>query len=330
MRKTSAPPAFLEYSAGLALRCPVCGTCGTESVLHPFATSGNVDCTRCSFQMAEENGIWQAIAPDRVQYFAKFVSEYEHVRKAEGRGSATSEYYLELPFQDLTGSNTWQWSIRSRTHLYIVRNVLPLLTKTKNETLNVLDLGAGNGWLSYRLATLGYSPVAVDLLANGFDGLGAARHYNSALPKLFPRFQAELDNLPFASNQFDCAIFNASFHYSENYQRTLTEAIRCLRPGGTVIIADSPTYSAESVGYQMVEERQKSFRKNFGFASDSLKNLEFLTPHIMRQLADSLKLEWQTHKIWYGFRWASRPMFSRVKRRREPSQFVIYTAQVKK
>jgi len=98
MRKTSAPPAFLEYSAGLALRCPVCGTCGTESVLHPFATSGNVDCTRCSFQMAEENGIWQAIAPDRVQYFAKFVSEYEHVRKAEGRGSATSEYYLELPF----------------------------------------------------------------------------------------------------------------------------------------------------------------------------------------------------------------------------------------
>lgn len=280
--------------------------------------------------MAKEKDIWQAIAPDRVPYFAKFVSDYEHVRKLEGRGSATSEYYLELPFQDLTGRNSWQWSIRSRTHLYIVRNVLPSLAKVKNETLKVLDLGAGNGWLSYRLATLGHSPVAVDLLANDLDGLGAARHYNSALPKLFPRFQAELDNLPFTNGQFDCAIFNASFHYSENYLRTLTEAIRCLRPGGTVIIADSPTYSAESVGHQMVEERQKSFRKTFGFASDSLKNLEFLTPHIMRHLAVNLKLEWQTHKVWYGLRWASRPMFSRVKRRREPSQFFLYTAQVKR
>jgi SAM-dependent methyltransferase len=107
------------------------------------------------------------------------------------------------------------------------------------------------------LAQLGHHPIAVDLQTNSFDGLGAAIHYQHSLPKLFPRFQAELDRLPFANGQFDCAIFNASFHYSENYDRTLAETIRCLRPGGTIVIADSPLYSREEVGLQLVEERRK-------------------------------------------------------------------------
>jgi hypothetical protein len=41
-------------------------------------------------------------------------------------------------------------------------------------------------------------PIAVDLLTNDQDGLGAAEHFKQRLPLSFPRFQAELDNLPFA------------------------------------------------------------------------------------------------------------------------------------
>jgi hypothetical protein len=33
--------------------------------------------------------------------------------------------------------------------------------------------------------------------------------------------------------------------------------------------------------------------------------------------------------VWYGFRWAMRPLRSRLENRREPSQFRIYVAQVK-
>lgn len=341
MSATTLPEEFLrtaprqspatEQSTGIVLRCPACGTVKSESAQQPSAAgTGPVVCRNCSFYMTQNRGVWQALPAERHKHFEQFMLEYEQVRKAEGRGSASSEFYLALPFRDLTRHNSWQWSIRTRTHLYIVRNILPTLRRKNNESLKILDLGAGNGWLSYRLAALGHSPTAVDLLTNEFDGLGAAHHYASAIPSLFPRFQAELDNLPFASDQFDCAIFNAAFHYSENYERTLSETMRCLRPGGTIIIADSPTYSGESVGRQMVVERQEMFRRSFGFASDSLNSSEFLTPQRLLELAAKLRLEWKTHKIWYGLRWASRPLLSRLKRRREPAEFLVYTGQVKR
>ena len=145
---------------------------------------------------------------------------------------------------------------------------------------------------------------------------------------LFPRFQAELDRLPFETGQYDCVIFNASFHYSENYDRTLAEALRCLRPGGAVVIADSPFYTRNKSGQQMLEERRRSFQKMFGFRSDSLAGREYLTKEILLALEARHDVEWTTHRVWYGIRWACRPLVAKLKRRREPSQFRIYTARV--
>ena len=203
------------------------------------------------------------------------------------------------------------------------------LSRNVAAPLLILDLAAGNGWMSYRLARAGHQPVAVDLLTNNYDGLGSAQHFRRELPDLFPRFQAELDNLPFADGQFDCAIFNASFHYSENYERTLAEAIRCLRPGGTIIIADTPTYSMEIYGQQMQAEKYESFQQRFGFRPEGLASSEYLTPERLAALEVRHNLEWSVHRIWYGFRWACRPLIARLRRRREPSQFYLYSAQVK-
>ena len=321
--------------SSIVLRCPACGKDGSAHSYESLAANHEpIACLACSFTNQQEAGIWSALPPARHRYFARFVQDYEHVRKQEGRGAASPEFYLELPFHDLTGRNTWQWSIRARTFRHIARNILPTLSATTlskkgSAALKILDLGAGNGWMSFRLASAGHQPVAVDLLTNPFDGLGAAIHYKSAIPKFFPRFQAELDHLPFADNQFDCAIFDASFHYSENYKRTLAETIRCLSPGGTIIIADTPTYSHESSGQQMLEERQQTFEKNFGIKSDSLKSGEYLTPARLLALEAKLELHWRVHRVWYGVRWAIRPLRSRLKNRREPSQFRIYVAQVK-
>ena len=183
--------------------------------------------------------------------------------------------------------------------------------------------------MSYRLALLGHRPVAVDLQTNAFDGLGAAIHYKSALRALFPRFQAELDRLPFADSQFDCAIFNASFHYSENYDHTLGEAVRCLRPGGVVIIADTPFYNRETSGLAMLRERHRFFEKRFGFKSASLASCEYLTDDRLVALEARHDLQWNAHQVWYGTHWACRPILARLRGRREPSKFRIYTAQVK-
>jgi SAM-dependent methyltransferase len=314
----------------LALRCPGClralGSIdyGAGSVFEP-----EIRCPGCSFQLVQEQGIWKALPPARQHYYERFLMEYQFVRAAEGRGSPDPAFYLALPYKDLTGRNPRQWAIRSRTFRYIAHRIIPELQGRPGSPLNLLDLGAGNGWLSYRMARRRIFPVAVDISINNRDGLGAAAHYLSELPSLFPRFQAELDNLPFADAQFDAAIFNASFHYSENYARTLREAIRCTRPGGMIIIADSPSYRTEESGHRMLLERRASFMKEFGFSSDCLKSLEYLTNERLTALSERLEVSWQIHQPNYGLRWALRPWIAKIKRNREPSQFRVYTAQVK-
>lgn len=308
------------------LRCPECTgsltVMGYEALGQPREI---IQCRECFATLAPERGIWLALRENRRRYFQDFIRNYETVRRAEGRGSADPAFYLSLPYQDRTNRNSWQWAIRVRTYKYIVKTILPTIS---GKSLSVLDLGAGNGWLSYRLSCLGHRPIAIDLQTNSFDGLGAAVHYCSALPRMFPRFQAEVDWLPFQTGQFDCAIFNASFHYSENYCLTLAETIRCLRPGGTVLIADSPSYAREISGQQMIKERKALFQKQFGVVSNSLASREYLTKETLLALETTHHLKWTTHDVWYGLRWACRPLAAKLKRHREPSQFRIYTAQV--
>ena len=312
------------------LRCPFCSTDNFGFLYSSLAQEQTpIACRGCSSVLFQERGIWNALPPDRQRYFSRFIKDYEYVRSAEGRGSSDAEFYWALPYTDVTGRNSWQWSIRCRTYAYLENRILPHLSRGANQPLAILDLGAGNGWLSYRLARLGHRPIAVDLLTNELDGLGAAAHYQVALPEFFPRFRAELDRLPFAGGQFDCAIFNASFHYSENYKRTLAEAIRCLCPGGTIIIADSPSYVREVSGQQMKKEREELFQKRFGFRSDGLMSGEYLTKERLIALEAQHDLLWQTHHVWHGLRWACRPLLAKWGNRREPSQFRIYTARVK-
>lgn len=181
--------------------------------------------------------------------------------------------------------------------------------------------------MSFRLAMAGYCPVAIDLLINHHDGLGAAEHYRSELPELFPRVQAELERLPFQDEQFDFAVFNASFHYSENYAATLREALRCVRSGGAAIISDTSWYSREESGKRMVSERRATFLRRYGTASDSISSLEYLTDDRLRALEEELSIRWTIHSPRYGWKWAMRPLAARLRQQREPSRFYIYEAR---
>ncbi|HEV2272525.1 MAG TPA: class I SAM-dependent methyltransferase [Acidobacteriaceae bacterium] len=274
------------------------------------------------------DGIWYTLPPHRADHFRRFIAEYEFIRAAEGRGSTQAEYYLSLPYKDLSGRNSDQWAIRAHTFQTIERLILTPLARLRRRPLRILDLGAGNGWMSYRLALCGHLPVAVDLLTNNLDGLGASVHYSTQIRPLFPRIQAELDRLPISSSSFDVAIFNASFHYSEDYQRTFAEALRCTRPGGSVVIADTPWYEEEDSGKRMVAEKHQRFTAMYGFPSDSVPSLEYLTPDRLHPLQISFGLKWRCIRPFYGIRWALRPVRAKLKGRRPPSHFHIYAAQV--
>jgi len=291
--------------------------------LFPALQQPTFVCNRCRFLLTLQDGIWRALPEERLSYFSQFLADYQMIRAAEGRGSNTADYYVGLPYKDSSGKNSEQWKIRASTYSYMEKHILRKL----QERSLVLDLGAGNGWMSYRLAQMGFRAVALDLLVNDQDGLGAANHFRGYLTKIFPRFQAESTRLPFASAQFDAIIFNASFHYAENYATTLREAMRCLKDNGMVIIADTPWYSKPASGERMLVERRTAFLHRFGTASDSIPSLEYLTDERLSELEEEFGFRWERHMPFYGIRWAMRPAIARLRGRREPSRFRIYCAR---
>lgn len=254
---------------------------------------------------------------------ARFAADYLRIRRAEGRGSSGAAYYLALPYQDITGRLDSQWRMRGRTYRYFEEHILTRWEAAARRPLRLLDLGAGTGWMSYRLALRGHHPVAVDLLADPEDGLGAARHYFTRLGKPFARAEAEFDQLPFPSGGFDAALFNASLHYSSDYTRTLAEAKRCLRPGGSIVILDSPVYKLPEHGERMRRERHEQFLAAYGTSSDHLSSIEYLDLPTLATLARDLGIRWRTHKPWYGWSWHLRPLKAKWRGARPPSRFWI-------
>jgi len=251
----------------------------------------------------------------------RFLDDYAKIRHAEGRGSADTAYYLELPFRDITGRLQDQWTIRGASYAYLESRVLPPIEKRTGRPLRIADLGAGNCWMSYRLSRRGHHLTAVDILTDPLDGLQAGSHYQPYTP--FPRISAEFDCLPFAHASLDLAIYNASIHYSTDYARTLAEARRCLRPGGAFFIVDSPVYQKREHGETMKRERHQQFQKQYGFASDTLPSIEYFDRQTLRDLSRKLEISWRIYKPWYGWAWAMRPWKARWYGKRPPSRFWI-------
>ena len=251
----------------------------------------------------------------------RFLDDYIKIRHKEGRGSEDSAYYLALPYRDITGRLQDQWTIRGKSYAYLESKVLPEIERQFGRPLRVADLGAGNCWLSYRMALRGHRAVAIDILSDRLDGLAAGRHYQAHAP--FARVNAEFDALPFASHSVDLAIYNASIHYSTDYRATLAEVRRCLTPGGRFVIIDSPVYRLREHGEAMRRERHQQFQASYGFASDSLASIEFFDEQMLTELTVDLGIEWRVYKPWYGWQWAMRPWKARWKGKRLPSRFWI-------
>ncbi|MGA3130360.1 MAG: class I SAM-dependent methyltransferase [Terracidiphilus sp.] len=317
-----------ESEQAIRLCCPCCAAAsGLIGDRDDASLEDMLRCQNCGLKIRKTAGVWRMLTTDQQTRLASFVKDYEFIRRKEGRWSNDPAFYLALPFADLTGNFSDQWRIRARSFRYIERKLLPQMTNLLGPSLRILDIGAGNGWLSYRLALAGHRPAAVDLCANAFDGLEAAAPFATVLEDFFPRFQAEMDRLPFADAQFDVAIFNASLHYSTGYMRTIREAVRCLRPGGYILIVDSPSYRRAEAGEAMRAERARRFQSEFDARGRALPSREYLTPEDIEELS-TLGVRWTKHLPWFGLRWWMRPWIARLKRRREPSQFYLYEGRL--
>jgi SAM-dependent methyltransferase len=274
-------------------------------------------CVSCATVYPKIDGIWRCLAPNRVDVFKQFEHEYRTIRREEGWGGEDPHYYRALPWQDLSGRFPSLWRLRATAYSQLVNRVLPRLEA--RGPLRGLDLGCGNGWLAYRLTQLGHQIVAIDVQLDPRDGLGAHANYDAP----FTSVQGEFDRLPFADHQVDLAVFNGSLHYTSDYEVSLREALRVLRPAGALAIVDTPVYSNPESGIRMVSERSARFREAYGFSSDALDSEHFITRDRLERLARALSVRWELISPFHSVAWTLRPWVARLRGHREPAQFPV-------
>ena len=257
---------------------------------------------------------------------ARFRRAYAELREREGRGRLDVADLLALPYLR-HGPWAAQWRVRARSYEAFVARLLTPLERAVPRPLRVLDLGAGNGWLCFRLRRRGHLTVAVDWRDDDVDGLGAARGYGGNLGTLFPRVAASFESLPFPDGYGDLAVFNASLHYTTDLRRTLQEAVRVLAGHGTIAILDSPFYRRERDGDAMVAEKRGGVTLAMGDLQQdllALPSIEYLTRARLTDASAGLGLSWRRHFVLYPLAYEIRPLWARLRGRRLPSRFDVW------
>ena len=261
----------------------------------------------------------------------RFRSAYSEHRAAEHRQIDSETELLTLPYL-ATGPLAKEWAVRARTFDRFVTTVLAERAReVASRPVTVLDLGAGSGWLCYRVERAGHRAIALDIRSDAVDGLAAGRAYRSHLPRSFGRVAAAYDAIPLAGASADIAVFNASIHYALDLFAVLREACRVVMSGGRIAILDSPFYSKACFGEAMVEEKRRNGVATFGERADdllALPFLEYITPERLEDASSGTGLSWHRHRVRYPFWYELRPLVARLKGQRPPSRFDLWEGTV--
>jgi SAM-dependent methyltransferase len=258
------------------------------------------------------------IAEPTVREHAAFVEQYIRVRREDGHGCRTAEDYQALPLVARSHRLAREWRIRRDSFETLVQR----LRLGHSEPRRVLDLGAGNAWLSARLAAHGHHPVAVDICADDEVGLGAARLGAAR----FPLIQAHFDALPFAPHQFDIVVLNASLHYAGRPEDTLSEASRMLAPAGALVVMDSPMFDRRRDGEAMVREHLNELARTIQVSQPLRQGAGFLTFAQLQAMADTLGLRGRFAASGEGAGARLRRAVARYRLRRAPARFGVWIA----
>jgi SAM-dependent methyltransferase len=276
-------------------------------------------CPRCARTFARHDGVWRFLDPQRRERLEPFVRQYRAVREQEGRRSVTSDYCRMLPAVPADDPNAGEWRVRQETYRHLLRGVLA----AGKQPSAILDLGAGSGWLAHRLSTLGHHVVAVDVIEDDLDGLGAVRHY----PTPIVAIHADFDALPLAPGQFDLVIFNGSLHYAADAGSTLARARQMLAPGGTLVVMDSPMFRAARDGAAMIADAVRRFTAQYGLREIVRQGAGFLTFASLAATARALDMHAEFIPSRGPLAWRLRRQLARLRLRREPASFGMWVAR---
>lgn len=100
----------------------------------------------------------------------------------------------------------------------------------------ILDIGCGNGIVSYAFANLGHDVTAVDPDDSADVGLGELPRLTGVLKGgSITAVKAFAENLPLQTSEYDLVYTRQALHHFADLVKGLTECTRVLKPGGYLL-----------------------------------------------------------------------------------------------
>jgi SAM-dependent methyltransferase len=221
VRGTSAP----------LLRCPRCHADGALRLTAEArdvreVTSGALTCSRCGRTGAVTGGVADLLhdPPPFVTAEAAGLRRFAERMRADGWDR---ERVLRLPDEP---SPYWHGQRASLAQL--------ARTVAFRPGQRLLDVGANTCWASAAFARDGLEVLALDIATHELQGLDTARWWMERDGTHFERLLGVMYDLPVASATLDHVFCCEVLHHNglANLRRTLREAYRVLKPGGTLSV----------------------------------------------------------------------------------------------
>jgi ubiquinone/menaquinone biosynthesis C-methylase UbiE len=183
-----------------------------------------------------------------------FAEQYYLLRKKENR-IYTDEELLQLPQVPPSHQYFNEWAIRKNSCNRLIKYL-----QQKGTSLQILEIGCGNGWLSAQLALM------ENALVTGID-------INTTELKQAQRVFEKKENLDFINGDlrdgivddkiFDVVVFAASLQYFNSLKEIITLALQHLSLQGEIHIIDTNFYPQ----YKTAEAKQRTdnYFKKMGF-----------------------------------------------------------------
>jgi len=225
----------------LSLHCPTCRQpLDRERLICPNGHS-----------FAMKDGVLSLLDAAFAQRLHRFNATLARHRAATGRRLLDPALYAELPFTAALRDQV-EWRLRRYDWAVVQKWV-------GTEPQRVLDIGAWNGWLSYRLTLLGHEVTAVDYFTDPYDGLAAKQFY----PVDWQAIQMDLTDLSPLPPVFDAIILNRCLAFFSDPVAYLAQVRTKLAPGGRLLLTGLAFYHDPSLKAQAVATMTDNYRQQY-------------------------------------------------------------------
>lgn len=239
------------------LACPYCrGELSLKSEDRDPVQKGKLMCTLGGHEFVVDDGIPRLLRSEDQERFKKMEAELDRFWHLEGWVVSNPRDMWGIPYKPPLTKQWLSWKVKARSLDRLKQILVP------EEYITVLDAGAGNCWLSFRLAQCGHSVLAMDTNVGLATGLSAGAIYLQKVD--FDRVQGSMTSPPLKPASFDAVVCSSSLHHLGNPREPLRILSELLRPRGLLVVLNSPIHRDPGSSRRAEAERRSYLREKVG------------------------------------------------------------------